>query len=146
VTNSYCTGLVTGSGTKGAVVGNAGNTNFNETYYYGIINEAPAADGKGYETMKPVGNNPNANVSGITEMDKDQETFERFVSMTADPTKPFDDADPYDDSLGDKYPFNTVNQLGTSLAPAERLTINEKDFVSVHIGDWPSPETRVINN
>ena len=145
VTNSYCTGLVTGSGTKGAVVGNAGNTNFNETYYYGIINEAPAADGKGYETMKPVGNNSNANVSGITEMDKDQETFERFVSMTADPNKPFDDADPYDDSLGDKYPFNTVNQLGTSLAPAERLTINEKDFVNVHIGDWPSPETRVIN-
>ena len=143
VKSSYCTGLVTGSG-RGAVVGNAGNTTFDKTYYYGIINSTTDKDG--YKTMNPVGNNSNANVSGITEMDRDLETFNTFVSMTTNADKPFDPADPYDKPfLGNEYPFNTVNQLGTSLAPTDRLKINKDDFVSVHIGDWPSPETRVIN-
>ena len=53
----------------------------------------------------------------------------------------------YDSTLAnaypDGYPLRTVAQLGADLTP--KAGEPETYFVTTHYGDWPAPETLVIN-
>lgn len=160
ISNSYCTGLVLGTGevkdssAVKAFVG-SGTPTASGNYYYSIINDsyyaklrAQSADGKtGIEELKAAEGN------GVAyPLDKDSvqngslvtafAAYKAFLGTGFEP----DEAKPYDAFLKNHYqktgatdktdyPLKTVKQLH-SLAP---------DFLAVHYGDWPAPEILVVN-
>ena len=104
--------------------------NSNNNSYLWIINQDQ-------EWQKDIMNNPNANPTtdipgGITaaDADKNTTTFVSFFSGSAP-------AQPYNAKLiasyDGKYPMLPVST-------------NTTDYVFTHYGDWPMPETLVINN
>ena len=124
IKDSYATGLVTGgdTATKGAFAGSAGS-DFSGCQYFEIIDEGMPAVG-GEEDMP----------TGISAIDKDVNSYNKFFQASDVAA----DARPYDTPwlpkhYGSKYPYKSV--------------AGEPDyFVAKHYGDWPSPETFVINN
>ena len=121
VTTCYATGLVGGNGTKGAFIGSGTPDKLTDNAYYSIINGE----------LSPVG----GSAVTVTALDQDLKTYNDFVTIT-------NHAQPYDrklkDYYGGKYALKTISQLadaGTD-APA---------WVSAHYGDWPAPETLVVN-
>lgn len=144
ITNSYSTGLVNGTA-AGAFIGNLGDgSSLTGCLYYEIINEqfANGTDGKtGYKYMNPVGNKETSELNQhevkISPIDANAGSYETFVG---DDDR-WKSAVAYDMNLGfyyqGKYNLKTVDQLTGN-------TTN-KDLVSDHYGDWPSPEIWVIN-
>ena len=124
ITNCYSTGLVAGT-TRGAFAGSSTGT-VSGCYYYKIVNEIPKDGDKGetgYEYLA-------GGVSGATAFDESISTFNAFANDKRA------DAKPYDNALGNyyknKYPLRTYAE-------------SRGDFVAAHYGDWPAPETWVIN-
>ncbi len=160
ISNSYCTGLVLGTGevkdssAVKAFVG-SGTPTASGNYYYSIINDsyyaklrAQSADGKtGIEELKAAEGN------GVAyPLDKDSvqngslvtafAAYKAFLGTGFEP----DEAKPYDAFLKNHYqktgatdktdyPLKTIQQMDSS-APA---------FLAVHYGDWPAPEILVVN-
>lgn len=143
ITNCYCTGLVGGATKEGAFAGSFSETaSASGCSYFEIINEREvkgtgeaADDVIGYEYLKSVGGNVDA--AGITAFDADVTSYDSFITGAM----PNADAVPYDSVLGDyyqdKYFLKTVAQLGSTVAAGS--------YVEKHYGDWPAPETFVIN-
>ncbi|MCR4771226.1 MAG: hypothetical protein K5855_02835, partial [Oscillospiraceae bacterium] len=152
ITSCYATGLVSGTAAQGAFAGALSSTP-TDCKYYKIINELPK-DGdsaKGYVYLSSVGGAA-GETAGISALDEDPSSFNRFAqvragSSGASPIK----AEPYDSVLTSyyseidddgnivvKYDLQSVSRLGAS-------GVTPSDFVATHYGDWPSPETWVIN-
>ena len=133
ISYSYCTGLVHGSGMQGAFAGalNAG-ADYEGNNYFSIVNGG----------MPAVSDGP----TGASAFDTSTAAYRAFVS-TGSESKPRSDASPYDDTLiayyQGKYNLRTVNQLGDGAD--NRYSTDENDFVNTHYGDWPAPETLVVN-
>ena len=122
IKNCYVTGYVHSNSTAGAFAGKATNTSFDNARYLSIIN------GKLFN----VGNMKHPNVSAF---DDSLEHYRDYTPCTSG-------AVPYDPTLtqyyGGKYLFQTIRQLnGGGTYTAEWMT--------KHYGDWPMPETQVIN-
>lgn len=102
--------------------------------YYEIVNEA----------LKAV--DDDAAREGITALDADVTSYDAFVGNPDDwQTAAAYDKAALDKLFGtDKYSLQTVSQLGATLKKADDDTTDY--FVSVHHGDWPAPETLVIND
>ncbi len=144
ITDCYATGLVGGAGTqRGAFVGSNGYTSLSNNYYYEIING----------DLKPVGNNDNATIEGISALDATVDTFNAFYGATLrapltidGESVPVDKPYPYDSELtkryGNLYPLRTIRMLNQD---ADNNWTKEHYWSTSHYGDWPSPETLVIN-
>ena len=102
--------------------------------YYEIVNEA----------LKAV--DDDAAREGITALDADVTSYNAFVGKPDDwQTAAAYDKEALDKLFGtDKYSLQTVSQLGATLKASDDDTTDY--FVSVHHGDWPAPETLVIND
>lgn len=134
IVSCYATGLVEGT-TKGAFAGSLTGS-YSKNLYYEIINEVAGGD---YPYLKAVGNKSNSEVTGVTALDADAVSYDKFVGNPGN----WENASAYDktalDKLfgTDKYSLKTVAQLGA--------TVGDGDFVATHYGDWPAPEALVIN-
>jgi hypothetical protein len=148
ITNCYATGLVKGASAgafagayAGAYTPAAGKT-CTGNYYYEIINEREVSGENGitgFGYLSAVSGE--ASTRGITALDETVETYNSFCSGTAD-------AYPYDTTLIDyyqkKYNLKSVVDLGYPI-PAGKPAYIERYFIQDHHGDWPAPETFVIN-
>jgi len=137
VTNCYATGLVNGTDVKGAFAGSL-DGNASGCSYYSIINEIPQ-EGKAYTYLPAfqIGNK----TTGVKAFDTTAASYSSFIGSS------WDTASAYDDTLGmyyqGKYNLKTVAQL---LPGSHKpFTVNSTDFVTVHYGDWPSPEAMTVN-
>ena len=131
----YAAGLVSAStedGKQGAFAGTYSGT-ATGCLYYEIVNEALKAVDDGA-------------AEGITALDADVTSYDAFVGKPDDwQTAAAYDKAALDKLFGtDKYSLQTVSQLGATLKKADDDTTDY--FVSVHYGDWPAPETLVIND
>ena len=138
IANCYCTGFVSGTRTEGAFAGSLSGT-ASGCRYFEIVNER--ADARtGHACLKAVGNQDR---DGITQLDNDMSAYEGVVSTES----AWDSASAYDVNLRiyykNKFPLQTVFQLGKN---DKTLTSGKTEFVRTHFGDWPAPETFVINN
>lgn len=128
VSGCYCTGFVNGTN---AFIGNGSPSFLGNNYYYKIINEYKNPDGTfGY---KPAGN------AGILALDENAASYNSFVGSTAS----WQFARAYDATLRKfyvgKYNLRTVDRLGYE------FNGDKFYYVSIHYGDWPSPELFFVN-
>ena len=163
VQNSYATGLVTGK-TAGAFAGYVLSTKQPvNCQYLEIINEKTGEGGAisylppvpnwapSDETVAPVGS---LKLTGVSRADCSAASYSSFSGAKAN----WKDAISYDGTLVNlyyaendsgekelKYNFKTVEQLGDDDVDAEADTTTPVDFVAIHYGDWPAPETLVVN-
>lgn len=147
IDNCYATGLVRcTTGEDGAKVDGALEGAFAGSYtgssatglYYEIINER--LDDTANPYLLPVGN-ITAAVTGVSALDADTTAYNTFVGAPANwqPAEAYDKAK-LDELFGEgKYPLKTVDQLKTIEGGTTGL------FVATHYGDWPAPETLVVN-
>ena len=138
VKDCYSTGLVRSSGTAGAFVGAGGALSYQgDNKYFDIINEIVDTSSKTITYLPAVGS-ASGTVSNISSLDTNLNTYNAFV--LAPKTGFGATASPYDTGLQAEFKTNwdlpTVSQLGGSSAYT---------FVGSHYGDWPSPETKVLN-
>ncbi|MBO4277270.1 MAG: type II secretion system protein [Clostridia bacterium] len=132
VRDCYSAGTVSGTSTEGAFAATvSGTVSFSACRYFKIVNGREAAGG-GYVYLDPLASGLNAN---ITAFDENAETYNAWTGAV------HKTAHAYDAVLvrwyHGAYGLKTVEQLGASVSAG--------DFVAEHYGDWPSPETRVIN-
>lgn len=165
ISNSYCTGLVLGTGevkdssAVKAFVG-SGTPTASGNYYYSIINDsyyaklrAQSADGKtGIEELKAAASDSVARPFDKDRLNADDTittAFQAYQAFLGDEFKP-DEAKPYDAFLKNHYqktgatdktdyPLKTVKQLDTD--PNSSVP----DPLDIHYGDWPAPEILVVN-
>ncbi len=144
VTGSYCTGLIgpvtspitTATTSKFAFIG-SGTPTLSGNYYYSVVNEWTDATDSNYVTdLDPVNGYDEENDQALVKaLDYDLTTLKGFVSKV-------NDARAYDPWLVQyyekKYYLKTVKALGST--PPETTY-----FVNTHYGDWPAPETLVVN-
>ena len=146
VKNSYCTGLVGGS-TIGAFTGSE-SIDATNCRYYEIINEIEDAETGGIKCLSALGSDKN-DMENIKPLDALPDGW-----MLSDPEE-WQSAYPYDTLLTKlyqgQYNLKTVEQLGATIQHEVRDESNENiitkpaDFVIAHYGDWPAPETFVLN-
>jgi Tfp pilus assembly protein PilE len=147
ITNCYCTGLVSGMGDN-AFIGNTGsNINISGSKYLEIINEVKSTNGYTYKGS-------GASDTAVTAIDDDADSYESYVSGRSKWNRSY----PYDTTLRKYYHdasgrylynFKTVTQLEqtddkTSIN-SSKLNKKSSLFVNSHYGDWPAPETFIIN-
>lgn len=163
INNCYCTGLVYPDKMKiedaEVAYKNAfyGITSPGEgsgvNYIYEIINEVKIMEDGTVKELKYKEDHSNA----VAPFDADETSFNSFITLGSNDRlwtkdKP---AIPYDGTLvtyyHNKYFLPTVAQLGAmatvknELGSYEQINIPENFFVNTHYGDWPAPETFVIN-
>ena len=136
VSNCYATGLVSGTTAEGAFAGTA--VSASGCWYYEIINERPGTITENgveipvynYLTAFPDGDN------GVGKLDADVGTYNAKFGNAGS-------ALPYDAVLtlyfAGNYPLPTVFNLGATQAAGQSY------YVSIHHGDWPAPETLIMN-
>lgn len=147
--NCYATGLVTGSAKAGAFAGTlSGGGSASVCLYLEIINEQIVQEGEGKTVrwLPAVSGDDEADepTTGITAADADAAFYAEFMG---DPNKdPSDwvEAKPYDlptlqTYYGGKYPLKSLERLN------DPNPLQNGDFVKIHYGDWPAPETFVMN-
>ena len=152
MTNCYATGLIGGTeeqtAKRGAFAGSLTSPTLSENKFYEIINN----------TLPPVGNVETVEEEQIVALDKDLDTFKAFYAADArtEPGEPgakptrLDKAVPYDSQLAKLYkqdddsiyPLRTIRMLNPD-ATDEWKT--EHYWATSHYGDWPAPETLVVN-
>lgn len=137
IENSYATGLVVGaseSAVKGAFAGElkAGGSIDDKCFYYEIINGDLPVLGKGEKDD-----------AGVTALDEKLSTYDAFIGAP----NTWSAATAYDSTLntyyGGRFNLKTVDQLGQATKSA--TSGESTDFVATHFGDWPAPETFVVN-
>lgn len=169
ITNCYAAGLVqteavttegdrTKNSARGSFAGSLTGTATN-CQYYSLVNEVKRSETKnGKTTSKPDhylgAAGDKETTSGVTAFDSAAGTYDAFVGDddTWDPARAYDAA--LVRYYNGKYPLKTVYRLYnvTSLdtMPEDYLSDDYKNwnqlFVKTHYGDWPSPETFVVNS
>ena len=152
VNGSYSTGLVLGTGNVGAFIGSStsvagGSTDQDQTknYYFSIINEGVGAFGES-----------SSSTLTAAAFDSDVATYNSFAFSgdyrSRDTKAPY--AFAYDDYLvyefGGRTDMPTLDVLYAKAGSAEEWVKSLPDYLKSgttvkHWGDWPSPETKVIN-
>ena len=133
ITNCYCTGLVDGEATqKGAFAAVLASATLTDNKYFEIINgDLSALDG-----------DAEAEAEELSSIDADTQTYDAFCKGETEAAT----AEPYDAALakwyGNKYPYPSVIDLQENASARAKL---EHYFVATHHGDWPSPETLLVN-
>lgn len=139
VSESYCTGLVSGGADSANAFLGDGIVSGSNNYFFEIVNEVVIKDGTKVKEIKY----KEAGTSTAVPFD-DMAIYDKFVSGES----AWDPAQPYNGKLTDyyhgKYNLRTVLQL-----PYDSITNKTNgtgtDFVSTHYGDWPAPEEFVFN-
>ena len=165
ITNCYSTCSAKGTTAAGGLIGNSGGGTVSTCYATGLV-DAPdgsahaligsgTATGSGngylwiinqdqtwmdpfieqYKTDPAGAETGAAGMTGTTDVTKSTDAYTDFLSGTSQ-------ARPYDipllkTSYGGMYPMPSIADMGVSLTD---------QYVSAHYGDWPMPETLVINN
>ena len=139
IKNCYATGLVSGADEEskaGAFVGTAATSlatrlTLGECKYFEIINEG----------MPIAGNEREIEASEVSAIDEDAKSYNDFYKAEDAGAA----AKPYDAMLpkwyGNSYPYLSV----VDLAPIASMDYLKDCFVATHYGDWPSPETLIVN-
>ena len=164
ISHCYATGLVKGTGEVSVTTGEGSSATIvkypkegafacsigaagavSSCTYFEIINERADADGN-YTCLTPLGQG--GTNTGIVPFDAIAEsgTQSYYIAKGPDDWKtalPYDEQlkTYYKDSSDDtktKYNLETVKQLGAA-------SVADTDFVIDHYGDWPAPETFVVN-
>ncbi len=133
--NSYCTGLVNG---KNAFLGSGNLTDSADNQYFMIINEKAGSYTEGV-TYKDPGDR------SVSAFDEDAETYNNFTGGEWNDAKPYDRT--VEDYYDGRYSLRTVTQLARK--STDRIPESASGFgayfVNTHYGDWPAPETFIIN-
>ena len=134
ISSSYATGLISGTGTSGAFIGNAATLSSSNNKYFSIINEGLAAVGNGtFSEIAPFDDR-------VTEPGHDEGTVDYNGFLTTG-VKAF----AYDSWLIFEFAGGThmpdIMTLDTSV-DASSWPAYMKGY---HYGDWPTPETKIIN-
>ncbi len=149
ISHCYATGLVSGTDKAGAFAGEYGGTP-TDCHYYQIVNEQMDATTKAFSDMPPV--HGAETLANITALDATAEDYNTFSGNPSD----WQAAQPIDATLKSlfrkaadsdevQYNFKTVEQLGDTTIQKTATATLPADFVAVHHGDWPAPETLVVN-
>ncbi|MBQ3269753.1 MAG: hypothetical protein IJH09_07510, partial [Clostridia bacterium] len=165
ISQSYCTGLVSGSTAQGAFAGELGTgATATSCQYFEIVNEIADTTNGGFKYLTAIGGDgENDNISPF---DKDAATYDAF-SWPDGGDCPWKDATVYDKTLityygktderedrddrTARYNLETVEQLGFTVVyredqkDADGNITAYADFVIKHYGDWPAPEIFVEN-
>lgn len=164
ISQSYCTGLVSGSTAQGAFAGELGTgATATSCQYFEIVNEIPDTTNGGFKYLTAIGGDgENDNISPF---DKDAATYDAF-SWPGGGDCPWKDATVYDKTLityygktderedrddrTARYNLETVEQLGFTVYREDQKDADGNitayaDFVIQHYGDWPAPEIFVVN-
>ena len=142
ITNCYCVGRVTGTTTAGAFAGVNKDTGFtlNECKYFEIMNEIQDEE---WPYMPPYPGYEKVTHTGISAFDDLLENYQSFIGEKGVWTS----AEPYHEFLSstfnNKFSMRSVSRL--LALTTSNISVAADDFVSVHHGDWPVPETLVIN-
>ena len=139
VSNCYATGLVSCSehGTAGAFIGAGSPTDGGDNRYLWIINQDQQWHKDILEQNKENPDTGKELIPGpIAAEDVTANTakYKEFL-QGADPAKPYDEI--LKTSYEGKYPMLSIKELGG--------TVTTNDYISAHYGDWPMPETLVVN-
>ena len=137
VSTCYATGLVEApAGSAGALVGSGAVTDNGGNRYLRIINQDQVWHKTAVKQFKQSGGNEALLLAGIAsavDVTKSTADYNSFFNGTGP-------AQPYDAKLlasyAGKYPMPCVKDMGASLT---------NQYVSTHYGDWPMPETLVVN-
>ncbi len=120
-----------GSSSEGAFIAVSSAGLGNGNYYLEIVNMEDEE-----HVLPAIGNAPNS--TAVLKIDDTAASWQTFAGG-ADDT-----AVPYDGTLlreyQGKYPFRTVGELA-GLLPDDSLPL----WVKAHYGDWPFPETDIVN-
>ena len=138
VANSYATGLVVGksdTATKGAFVGKLeGGSLGDGNMYFSIVNYSNATPTGADQQMPAVGSGTTTKTP--TAIDDTLDTYNAFMVGTSK-------AKPYDTYLTQRfdgtYTFKNIQELSGS------TDTNLPKLATSHYGDWPIPETLVVN-
>ena len=164
ISQSYCTGLVSGSTAQGAFAGELGTgATATSCQYFEIVNEIADTTNGGFKYLTAIGGDgENDNISPF---DKDAATYDAF-SWPGGGDCPWKDATVYDKTLityygktderedrddrTARYNLETVGQLGFTVYREDQKDADGNitayaDFVIQHYGDWPAPEIFVVN-
>lgn len=128
VDKCYAAGLVKGAtdADMGTFAGSLSSTDIKATNYVLDIVNNPTGDSS---SIHCVGSSSDYDKT-IIAIDKDVETYNAFVQANAT-------AQPYDAALPSVFTLTTVTGLSdTDTVPW---------FIGTHVGDWPTPETLVVN-
>ena len=144
IRNCYAAGMV--SGDSAYAFAAEGSPALSSCRYYEIVNEIEEQDGEtvtGFSYREPLpGRDPDSeSEETISAFDRDTDTFNAFVGGPDGRSA----AAAYDPALvkayNGKYHLKTVFEL----APLPAGEKEEDYYVSVHRGDWPSPELFFVN-
>ena len=158
--NSYAAGLVNGRN-AGALAGSILSSKppeacqyleiVNETISGGVVSYLPPVPNyvPNDETVVPAGS---TKLNGVSRVDFSVTSYNAFSGEKTN----WKDALAYDSALKTLYPkagdaekcgynFRTVEQLGGSTVLDTATATAPADFVAIHYGDWPAPETLVVN-
>ena len=124
---------MSGNTLVGAFAGQLSGTNVSDSRYYMIVNETATDEGAVYSA--PVGANDSA-TAGITALDEKPADYDAFVGAPGT----WRTASAYDSTLTRYYQGRY--SLGAWPSGAD---VAATDLVATHYGDWPAPETWVIN-
>ncbi len=149
IEDCYCTGLVLGTDKEtvseveypknGAFAYSVSSedNDVKDCKYFEIINELKDSTKGTISYMTALGGNKTD--GNVKALDETAATYQTFSGI---PNSDWKTARPYDSTLttyyGGKYNLRTVQQLGATI-------VTDDDFVTVHHGDWPAPETFVYN-
>ena len=139
VNRSYAIGEVQGtsdSSTTGSLIGSKSGT-VTSCYVYDSMNESWDDETSTYKPMPVFGNSntESGGTSGVTAVDTDAKAYNDFVGGTREHASPYDTP-----TLHNEFDYPTVGQLHKLDDSEYEVPDNE-----IHIGDWPLPETRVVN-
>ena len=129
VSGCYASGKVSGTGSEGSLFGTFSGT-LSDCSYFGIVNER-INETDGSVTYLNAG----TGAEDVTAFDDSLEAFRTFTGEDRE------EASPYDTVLirnyQGQYSLKGIGQLDPDL--------DEKYYVNIHYGDWPSPETFFLN-
>ncbi|MDO4990987.1 MAG: hypothetical protein Q4E45_10825, partial [Eubacteriales bacterium] len=139
VSHCYATGLVDApDGSAGALVGSGTVTDNGGNKYLWIINQDQEWHKKAAEQLKQSGGDEAllfAGFAGAVDVTASTDAYKDFF-IGSDPARPYDAK--LIASYKGEYPMLSIKGLDGS--------VESGDYVAAHYGDWPMPETLVINN
>ena len=139
ITNSYCTGLVSGDGDNAFLGEGSLHTGSTKNHYYEIVNKVIEKNNTGIITdisYKGPGD------SSATPFDRDADTLNDFMPSIQKSSRAYDTS--LVKTYQGKYNLPTVAQL---IPTNDQLINGVSSFTAsnTHYGDWPSPEALFLN-
>ena len=157
VSQTYVTGWVnpTASTTPGAFAGSSSVASGASNYYYKIINNVTKTEGgkEVTEPMQPVGSNASSTLAAPFDAMDEGGALTTFYKVYTGGGKSSAQAIPYDEQLAKLYVYNgkahyafqCIDAWADLKTPATPTEGTFTAHLTRHYGDWPAPETLVVN-